>query len=104
MINTLITVSVRRDNISVTGHAGYAPPGQVIVCAGVTALTQTLAASLDNLTEDDADYTLAPGMFILEIKDLSAEARLLVDSFFMGICKIADAYPEHTRIVQAWMT
>lgn len=99
MINTLITVSVRRDTISVIGHAGYAPPGQDIVCAGVTALTQTLAASLDNLTEDAADYTFAPGMFILETKDLSAEANLLVDSFFMGICKIADAYPEHTRIV-----
>jgi len=95
----LIEVNVQKDSISVTGHAGYAPPGQDIVCAGVTVLTQTLAASLDNLTCDSPDYTIAPGVFILKIKDLSEKSRTLVDSFFIGICGIADAYPEYVRIV-----
>lgn len=94
----MIELSVQKESISVTGHAGYAPPGQDIVCAGVTALAQTLAASLDNLTDDDPDYTIAPGVFILKIKDLSEKSRTLVDSFFIGICGIADIYPDYVRI------
>ncbi|MBA4699223.1 MAG: ribosomal-processing cysteine protease Prp [Ruminococcus sp.] len=95
----MIEVSVQKDEISIMGHAGYAPRGQDIVCAGVTALTQTLAASLDNLTDDKPDYTIAPGVFKLETKALSAKARLLVDSFFIGICRIADAYPKNVRMI-----
>ncbi|MGC4020245.1 MAG: ribosomal-processing cysteine protease Prp [Muricomes sp.] len=95
----MIEVSVLKDEIRVLGHAGYAPSGQDIVCAGITTLTQTLAASLDNLTEDSSEYTLAPGIFILKTKDLSAKAKLLVDSFFIGVCGIADAYPDYVRIV-----
>lgn len=95
----MIEVSVLQDEIRVLGHARYAPSGQDIVCAGVTTLSQTLVASLDSLTEDNPDYTIAPGVFILETKDLSAKAKLLVDSFFIGVCKIADAYPDNVRIV-----
>lgn len=95
----MIEVIVQKDEIRVLGHAGYAPTGQDIVCAGVTALTQTLVASLDNLTDDNPGYTIAPGIFKLKTKGLSAKAKLLVDSFFIGICGIADAYPDYVRIV-----
>ena len=95
----MIEVNVQKDSISVIGHAGYAPPGQDIVCSAVTTHVQALAASIDNLTDDTPDYTIAPGVFILKIKDLSEKSRTLVDSFFIGICGIADAYPDYVRIV-----
>ena len=95
----MIEVSVQKDSISVTGHAGYAPPGQDIVCAAISTLTQTLSASLDNLTDDNPDYTIAPGVFILETKDLSAKAKLLVDSFFIGINGTIAAHPDYVRLV-----
>lgn len=94
----MIEVNVQKDEIRVLGHAGYAPTGQDIVCAGVTVLTQTLAASLDNLTDDNSDYTIAPGIFKLKTKNLSSKSKLLVDSFFIGVCGIADAYPDYVRI------
>ena len=95
----MIEVNVQKDSISVTGHAGYAPPGQDIVCAAVSTLIQTLAASLDSLTDDNPDYTIAPGVFVLETKDLSAKAKLLVDSFFLGINGTIAAHPDYVRIV-----
>lgn len=94
----MIEVSVLKDEIRVLGHAGYAPPGQDIVCAGVAALSQTLTASLDNLSDDNSEYTLDSGMFILQTKGLSDKAKLLVDSFFIGVCGIAKAYPDYVRI------
>ena len=95
----MIEASVQKDEIRVLGHSGYAPPGQDIVCAAVSTLTQGLIASIEGLTGDRPDYTIAPGVFILKIKDLSEKSKLLVDSFFLGICGVASTHPDYVRLV-----
>lgn len=95
----MIEVSVRKDGITVTGHANYASTGQDIVCAGVTALTQTLVKSIEDLSEDKIKYDISPGRADIDYGNLSEKAKILVDSFFIGICMIADEYPDYVRIV-----
>lgn len=95
----MIEVNVQRDGITVSGHAGYAPTGQDIVCAGVTALTQTLIKSIEGLAEDKIQYSISPGRVDIEYGNLSERSRTLVDSFFIGICMFADEYPDYVRIV-----
>lgn len=94
----LIAVSVRKDGIKVSGHANYAEDGKDIVCAGVTALTQTLIRSLEDLTRDEIQYEISPGRADIRYGNLSEEGKLLVDSFFIGVCQIADEFPDHVRI------
>ena len=94
----MIAVSVRKDGIEVRGHANYAETGKDIVCAGVTALTQTLIRSLEDLTRDEIKYVLSPGRADIHYRDLSEEGKLLIDSFFIGVCAIADEFPDHIRI------
>lgn len=94
----MIAVSVRKDGIKIHGHAGYAETGKDIVCAGVTALTQTLIRSMQGLTRDKVEYEVSPGRADIQYGDLSEEGKLLVDSFFIGICLIADEFPEYVRI------
>ena len=94
----LIEVSVRKDGITVSGHAGYAEVGKDIVCAGVTALTQTLIKSVSDLTEDKIQCEVSPGKANIHYRDLSEAGKLLVDSFFIGICMIADEFPECVRV------
>lgn len=94
----MIAVSVRKDGITVSGHANYAESGKDIVCAGVTALTQTLIRSMENLTSDEIEYEISPGRADIHYGDLSKAGTLLVDSFFIGICQIADEFPDHVRI------
>lgn len=95
----MIEVSVRMDGITVSGHANYAAEGQDIVCAGATALVQTLIKSIKDLTEDKIEYDISPGRADIKYGDLSEKSRTLVDSFFIGICMIADEFPENVRIV-----
>lgn len=94
----MITVSVRKDGITVSGHAGFAEAGKDIVCAGVSSLTRTLIRSLEHLTRDEIEYEISPGRADIHCGNLSEEGKLLVDSFFIGICMIADEFPEHVRI------
>lgn len=95
----MIAVSVRKDGIKIQGHAGYAENGKDIVCAGVTALTQTLIRSMENLTSDEIEYEISPGRADIHCGDLSEDSKLLVDSFFLGVCMIANEFPDHVRIM-----
>ncbi len=94
----MTAVMVRKDGIEISGHAGYAEAGKDIVCAGVTALTQALIRSLEHLTRDEIEYEISSGMADIHYRNLSGEGKLLVDSFFIGICQIADEFPEYVRI------
>ena len=94
----MIAVSVRKDGIEVSGHAGYAESGKDIICAGMTALVQTLIKSVGNLTEDKIECEISPGRADIHYRNLSEAGKLLVDSFFIGICMIADEFPDHVRI------
>lgn len=96
----MISVCVRKDGIKVTGHAHYAEPGKDIVCAAVTALSQTLACSLDALTSDDISVISQKGwlQILYDFKSLSETAKNLIDSFFIGICLIIDEFPDNVRL------
>ena len=87
--------------IMIAGHANYAERGKDIVCAAVSALWQTLIVSLERLTNDKIEYNNAPGTASVKYnaKDLSEQAQLLIRSFFVGVSEIAEAYPEHVKIV-----
>ena len=80
------------------GHANYAEAGKDIVCAGVSALVQGLISSMESLTSDLIQYDITPGRADIYYEDLSEAGTLLVDSFFIGICQIADEFPDHVRI------
>lgn len=95
----MITVEVRKDRITVCGHAQYESSGKDIVCAGVTALVTTLIDSITGLTNDKIQYEIMPGWADIHFRDLSEESMLLVDSFFLGVCNIANEFPDHVRIM-----
>ena len=57
----MITVKHHNYGMTIEGHAGYADAGQDIVCAGVSAIVQTLIQSVEDLTVDTIDYTMQPG-------------------------------------------
>lgn len=94
----MIEVRIRPERIEISGHAGYAEPGKDIVCAGVTALTQTLIQSIENLTDDKIEYRISPGKVEVEYRNLSEKSKTLVDSFFIGICLIAEEFPEYVKV------
>lgn len=94
----MIVVNVCEDRIKISGHAGYAEAGKDIVCAGVTALTQTMIKSMADLTEDKIEYDTSPGRADIYYGNLSEAGKLLVDSFFIGICQIADEFPDYVRM------
>ena len=62
--------------ITITGHAGAGPPGSDIVCSAVSVLFQTLIRSIEELTDDQIEYDIAPGNSRLAFEDLSETGKL----------------------------
>lgn len=94
----MITVQIRPESLKIRGHAGYAPSGLDIVCAGVTALTQTLIHSIEALTHDNLIYSVSPGRVDIDLRNLSKRSHSFIDSFFVGICDVANEFPDYVRI------
>jgi uncharacterized protein YsxB (DUF464 family) len=89
--------SVPEFELTVTGHAGY-NPGNDIVCAAVSCLTQSLAAYLDrrDLHAELSECEIGRGCAIIRVQcDMQAREAMLL--FQTGAELLAQTYPEHVR-------
>lgn len=104
----MIVVQVRRvegrpAGFTVTGHAGYAPRGSDIVCAAVSALTDTTVLGLERLAGAKALVKAEEGNLSCDLPEgLSPAAReraeLLLETMLLGLSEITRAYPGRLRL------
>lgn len=90
---------------SVEGHAGYANPGDDIVCAAVSALVINTINSVEALTEasfevnDPKDPSKEPLVFQLTSDPASCpDSELLLRSLYLGLSSIKDQ-PENQAYI-----
>ena len=89
----MVRVEIRPDHIRVTGHAiTGAPPGMNVICAAVSAITLTLIRGLEDVAEEMFSSTVESGNVCINWQRLSDRGNLLVDTWFLGICGIREAY------------
>ena len=75
------------------GHAGYAEEGYDIICSAVSVLAVNAVNSIEAFTDDEMDVTADDGLIELRLGDfVSDAAKLLLDSFVLGIQGICDSY------------
>lgn len=95
----MITVRTGDGYITIEGHAEFAPPGQDIVCAGVTALVQTLALALERSEPaEDISINIAPGRAVFEYDKLTDAGKINAGSFLVGMNWLAETYPDYVQV------
>ena len=93
MEKTMINVRVRQNSIEVSGHAGAAPRGQSVPCAGVSAMTWMLGKGLKEIVElPGFVLSIADGHVTMHWDQLTQSAEDLIDAWFLGLCDIAEEY------------
>ena len=86
------------------GHAGYAPEGQDIVCAGASMLAAALFEYVLCMTDEDAlgECEMEPGHAALDVYTADADAAQRCRTAFhmaaMGFELLAARYPDHVII------
>ena len=94
----MIVVTCNHNRITVHGHADYAEQGKDIVCAGISAITQSFIVSVEELTDEQIKYDISPGRADIYIGNPGEVAQLLIGSFLIGCRLVAEEYPEYVRI------
>lgn len=82
------------------GHAGYAPAGQDIVCAGASTLMQTLAyllAGEENAHSDAWDEADGPRLVVTAGAPRSPWVEGAFTFAKTGFALLAERYPDHVR-------
>lgn len=99
----MIIVKHKKGLVEIFGHARYAPIGEDIVCAGVTALYQTTVEYITEVLNEPITIKVveSENKYTLLTKDLSGEAKTLVGAFLYGLKLIEKEFPEHIKIEQA---
>lgn len=90
-------------SIQVSGHAGSDAKGKDVVCAAVSALSQTLVLSINRLLKVEQTVKIENGLLtstVQPVTDANEEnkLKLLIESFLVGILEIQREYPERVKI------
>lgn len=94
----MITITVKKRNQEYIGfvsqgHAGYAPAGEDIVCAAVSALIINAVNSLEALTKDSIQVEEKDGFVSFRFqKPITEGGTLLMDSLILGLTEIEHSY------------
>jgi len=103
MIDISIRYSGRCYSVAISGHAEYGEPGKDIVCAGVSAITYTMANYLlssrnvcHQQVEDDGNFYMS---CILGNKsgDGADKAREALEAIGQGYLLLSEEYPGYVK-------
>lgn len=93
-------------SLAASGHAGYAPAGQDIVCAAVSVLAQTLANKVEAAARSGRLLTSCVQhgeTFVVQALPKSGPNALMVASWFdfveEGLRALAEAYPDNVELI-----
>ena len=93
-------------NLQMQGHAGSAPRGQDLVCAGASTLALTLGRAAALMEEEE--MLARPALVRLEVGDTAisvlprqewaASADAIFWTILLGLSRLAKAYPQYVQL------
>ncbi|MBR2569828.1 MAG: ribosomal-processing cysteine protease Prp [Paenibacillus sp.] len=91
------------DSFTIRGHAGFAPHGEDIVCAGVSAVTVGAVNAIEALTGVSLDSKVKDGFlngFVPRLQDTRQieQVQLLLESMIVSLKTIEDSYGTYLQI------
>lgn len=99
-----IIYNKRHNHVTIEGHAGYAPKGQDIICAGVSAIAMTLGENVRWMDEkgylQSMHVDLSDGVGTISCTPKSRytdSIRLVFDSICAGFEIISRDAPEYVH-------
>lgn len=105
----MVSFSIKRDHnnringFTCSGHAGYAKKGTDIVCAAVSALTQSAILALERLVGVNLTLKADSKTGFLDcvwenIPQKLEQSELIIGMVALGLREIQKQYPDHLKV------
>ncbi len=87
------------------GHTGCAIEGEDIVCAGISALTQTALMGIREYLGIDCAWEIADGyLYCMISSDIGEtawrEAEIILETMALGLRSLADTYATSIKLIE----
>ena len=105
---TVITVCYRDGRIAgfkAKGHSGYAERGEDIVCAAISALTQTAYLGITELVKAEVEFSVSDGGLRLMLpsslgEEKREQAELVLGTMLLGLRSVEEKYSDYLKIIK----
>lgn len=103
MIKVSLSLTVSPASFEIKGHSGYAEEGRDLVCAAVSAVSQTALLGLLKVCGINVNYEARDGYLKVVLPDgISEEKRQKAEVILLtmreGLKDIADGYPRFVKL------
>ncbi|WP_061214382.1 ribosomal-processing cysteine protease Prp [Syntrophomonas wolfei] len=101
-----LTINYKNNKIisfKIEGHAGFAPEGEDIYCAGVSAVAQTALLGLIKQLTVEPKYKMEKGFLECELppslnEEELEKAQIILSTMEAGLLSMQEAYPGRIRV------
>ena len=94
----MIKVKVKKDSISITGHANYSDYGKDIVCASVSSIVITSVEAIAKFNNNSVDINKTNDEINIIIKSHDTITDKLIDNMITCLKEIEKQYPKNIKI------
>ncbi|ERT61986.1 MULTISPECIES: ribosomal-processing cysteine protease Prp [Megasphaera] len=100
----MITVSLFRNGehrfsgFEASGHADYGEAGADIVCAAVSALTQTALLGLLKYAGGRLSYSVKDGFVSVRLQAVTDETEVIMETLQLGLQEISRQYEKYVAV------
>ena len=94
----MIKVSIKKDNITISGHSGYDVQGKDIVCAGVSTLVTTTINAIIRIDEEAIKYDVKDGFVNISILKHDKYIDILIENMISLLKEMEEQYKKYIEI------
>ncbi len=100
----MIKISVYKNcdkitNITIEGHANYAPKGEDIVCAGISAISIGSINAIEELTKIKPEVGQDEGYLTINYRD-DELTQIIAKTTLSQLKTVANEYPKKVKITE----
>ncbi len=86
--------------VDVTGHAGYAPAGEDIVCAAVTSAVQLTANGITEILSGQGKVTVSENLISIRLSGSpTKESEHFLQALYLQLSLLAEDYPGTIQVI-----
>lgn len=94
----MIRIEVKKKEITVKGHAGFADAGKDIVCASVSSIIYTTVNGIFNIDKSAIKFEEDSKLLKISLMHPSTVVTILLDNMVGLLEELENQYPENIKI------
>ncbi len=82
----------------ISGHVGFDVKGKDVLCAAISAVSQSTLIGLNEVMKLDVNYEIKDGLIECNLKNNNECAQFMMETLYQTLVQLAKQYPRNVSI------